>query len=161
VSFTLGSPGKLTPKKSFRLWYSNHPCAKEGTEINSINPIVSEITCIVDPPHAYNRYLMMSPTENADNSTPPYPATSSSLANGANGAAHIGPALVSCVQSVISSADRDLTARRLRELEHRYRPLAADWESGAIAWVANRNKVPLLSLRGVSDLARCRMSHFS
>lgn len=27
-----------------------------------------------------------------------------------------------------------------------------DWESGAIAWVANRNNVPVLILRGVTDL---------
>ncbi len=29
---------------------------------------------------------------------------------------------------------------------------AADWESGAIAWVADRNHTPLIILRGVSDL---------
>ena len=27
-----------------------------------------------------------------------------------------------------------------------------DWESGAIAWVAKRNRTPLLIMRGVSDL---------
>jgi adenosylhomocysteine nucleosidase len=30
--------------------------------------------------------------------------------------------------------------------------VAVDWESGAIAWVAKRNGVQILILRGVSDL---------
>ncbi|HET6846589.1 MAG TPA: hypothetical protein VFH29_07120, partial [Anaerolineales bacterium] len=30
--------------------------------------------------------------------------------------------------------------------------VAGDWESGAIAWVAGRNRTRLLILRGVSDL---------
>ena len=30
--------------------------------------------------------------------------------------------------------------------------MAADWESGAIAWTAARNGVPCLILRAVSDL---------
>jgi len=30
--------------------------------------------------------------------------------------------------------------------------VAADWESGAIAWVAQRNRVRCLILRGVTDL---------
>jgi adenosylhomocysteine nucleosidase len=50
------------------------------------------------------------------------------------------------------SRDRDLTAAGLRDLDARYQPVAADWESGAIAWVAHRNGVPLLILRGVTDL---------
>src|SRR5579859_2939009 len=50
------------------------------------------------------------------------------------------------------SADRDLTSAGLREIDRRFQPLVVDWESGAIAWVANRNHVPLLILRGVSDL---------
>jgi adenosylhomocysteine nucleosidase len=37
-------------------------------------------------------------------------------------------------------------------LVERYAAAAADWESGAIAWVAQRNSVPCLILRGVSDL---------
>jgi adenosylhomocysteine nucleosidase len=34
----------------------------------------------------------------------------------------------------------------------KYNAVAADWESGAIAWVAQRNGVRCLILRGVSDL---------
>ncbi|MFM8369079.1 MAG: hypothetical protein ACKOBD_10025, partial [Chloroflexota bacterium] len=30
--------------------------------------------------------------------------------------------------------------------------IAGDWESGALAWVANKNAARLLILRGVSDL---------
>jgi adenosylhomocysteine nucleosidase len=33
-----------------------------------------------------------------------------------------------------------------------YGAIAGDWESGAIAWVAHRNQVPVLILRGVSDV---------
>ncbi len=33
-----------------------------------------------------------------------------------------------------------------------YDAAAADWESGAIAWVAKKNGLPCLILRGVSDL---------
>jgi adenosylhomocysteine nucleosidase len=50
------------------------------------------------------------------------------------------------------SADRDLTPCQLRELERRCRPRVADWESGAIAWVAKRNRTRVLILRGVTDL---------
>ena len=50
------------------------------------------------------------------------------------------------------SADRDLTAAGLREMDARYQPVVADWESGAIAWVAHKNGKPLLILRGVTDL---------
>ena len=33
-----------------------------------------------------------------------------------------------------------------------YGAVAADWESGAIAWVARKNNVRCLILRGVTDL---------
>jgi nucleoside phosphorylase len=52
----------------------------------------------------------------------------------------------------VYSADRDLTPANLLELQTRYRPRVVDWESGAIAWVAARNEVPVLILRGVTDL---------
>ena len=58
----------------------------------------------------------------------------------------------SIIRTTIYSADRDLTPSSLRELENRYRPRVVDWESGAIAWVAARNGVPVLILRGVTDL---------
>lgn len=56
------------------------------------------------------------------------------------------------VKTTIYSADRDLTPQGLRDMDQRFRPVAVDWESGAIAWVAQRNKTPLVILRGVSDL---------
>lgn len=59
---------------------------------------------------------------------------------------------VSVVRATMYSADRDLTAAGLRELDALYQPVVVDWESGAIAWVAHRNAKPLLILRGVTDL---------
>lgn len=50
------------------------------------------------------------------------------------------------------SADRDILAGDIPGLIDRYDAVAADWESGAIAWVAGRNGVRCLILRGVSDL---------
>ncbi|MGE5252262.1 MAG: hypothetical protein ACM3QS_18830 [Bacteroidota bacterium] len=50
------------------------------------------------------------------------------------------------------SADRDLLAGDIPGLIEKYEAVAADWESGAIAWVAGRNNTPCLILRGVSDL---------
>jgi len=38
------------------------------------------------------------------------------------------------------------------DLKDRFGAIAGDWESGAIAYVANRNRVKLLILRGVSDI---------
>jgi len=59
---------------------------------------------------------------------------------------------VPVIQATMYSADRDLTAAGLQELEDAHRPIVADWESGAIAWVAERNATPVLILRGVTDL---------
>ncbi len=50
------------------------------------------------------------------------------------------------------SADRDILPAQVPELVSRFNATAADWESGAIAWVARRNQVPCLILRAVSDL---------
>ena len=50
------------------------------------------------------------------------------------------------------SADRDLDPGDIGWLHARYGAIAADWESGAIAWVARRNQIRCLILRGVSDL---------
>jgi adenosylhomocysteine nucleosidase len=50
------------------------------------------------------------------------------------------------------SADRDLRAAEVDGLHQKYGAVAGDWESGAIAWVARRNRVPVVILRGVSDL---------
>jgi adenosylhomocysteine nucleosidase len=56
------------------------------------------------------------------------------------------------IKATMYSADRDLTSQGLRDMEARFHPVAVDWESGAIAWVAHKNRTPLLILRGVSDL---------
>jgi len=50
------------------------------------------------------------------------------------------------------SADRDILREDVPMLIERFDAVAADWESGAIAWVADRNAIPCLILRGVTDL---------
>ncbi len=50
------------------------------------------------------------------------------------------------------SADRDIMREDIPALIEKYDAIAADWESGAIAWVAKRNHQRLLILRAVSDL---------
>ncbi len=50
------------------------------------------------------------------------------------------------------SADRDIVVEDIPMLIQKYDAVAADWESGAIAWVAKRNGTRLLILRAVSDL---------
>lgn len=50
------------------------------------------------------------------------------------------------------SADRDLMAVDIPALRQHYTAVVADWESGAIAWVAARHHLPTLILRGVTDL---------
>jgi adenosylhomocysteine nucleosidase len=55
-------------------------------------------------------------------------------------------------RSLLVSADRDIVAGDIAGLIERYQAVAADWESGAIAWIAARNATRCLILRGVSDL---------
>ncbi len=50
------------------------------------------------------------------------------------------------------SGDRDIVPDDIPGLVQKYKAVAADWESGAIAWVAKRNSVRCLILRGVTDL---------
>ena len=50
------------------------------------------------------------------------------------------------------SADGDIVPAQVDALRDRFAAVAADWESGAIAWTAARNGVPCLILRAVSDL---------
>lgn len=50
------------------------------------------------------------------------------------------------------SADRDILAEDVAHLIASYDAVAADWESGAIAWVAKQNQIRCLILRGVSDM---------
>ena len=55
-------------------------------------------------------------------------------------------------RTLLLSADRDLLPEDLPLLQTRYGAVAGDWESGAIAYVAARNRVHTLILRGVTDL---------
>jgi adenosylhomocysteine nucleosidase len=55
-------------------------------------------------------------------------------------------------RSVLVSADRDLRADDIPWLKAKFGAVAADWESGAVAWVAAKNSVRCLILRGVTDL---------
>ncbi|MCE9646206.1 MAG: 5'-methylthioadenosine/S-adenosylhomocysteine nucleosidase [Chloroflexi bacterium] len=56
------------------------------------------------------------------------------------------------LRGLLVSADRDIVEADIPMLIRKYDAVAADWESGAIAWVAQRNEMPLLILRAVSDL---------
>jgi len=55
-------------------------------------------------------------------------------------------------RSILVSADRDILPVDIPILIEKYDAVAADWESGSIAWVAERNGVKCLILRGVTDL---------
>ena len=50
------------------------------------------------------------------------------------------------------SADRDIRPLDVQMLIEDFDGIAGDWESGALAWVADKNKVDWLILRGVTDL---------
>lgn len=56
------------------------------------------------------------------------------------------------------SADRDILPADIPTLIEKYHAAAADWESGAIAWVAQKNAVPCLILRAVSDVVDANAS---
>jgi adenosylhomocysteine nucleosidase len=56
------------------------------------------------------------------------------------------------LRGLIVSADRDIVTDDIPSLITKYDAVAADWESGAIAWVAKKNGTKCLILRGVSDL---------
>jgi adenosylhomocysteine nucleosidase len=58
----------------------------------------------------------------------------------------------SVVRGLLVSADRDIVIDDIPMLIEKYDAVAADWESGAIAWVAKKNNTRLLILRGVTDL---------
>jgi adenosylhomocysteine nucleosidase len=55
-------------------------------------------------------------------------------------------------RTLLVSGDRDLIAEELPALPTRYGAIAGVWESGASAWVAARNNVRCIILRGVTDL---------
>jgi adenosylhomocysteine nucleosidase len=54
-------------------------------------------------------------------------------------------------RGLIASADSDLPPAKIPSLKAQG-AIAADWESAALAWVAQRNNARLLILRGVSDM---------
>jgi len=54
-------------------------------------------------------------------------------------------------RGLIASADSDLLPEKIPFLKSKG-ALAADWESAALAWVANKNNTRLLILRMVSDI---------
>jgi nucleoside phosphorylase len=61
------------------------------------------------------------------------------------------------VRGTIATGDQDLDRKTRKQLQKKSRLggwniLGADWESGAIAKVAELNKVACLVLRGVSDI---------
>lgn len=55
-------------------------------------------------------------------------------------------------RDLLVSGDRDLVVEEVPVLRARFGAAAGDWESGAIAYVAARNGVRCLILRGVTDL---------
>lgn len=55
-------------------------------------------------------------------------------------------------RGLLLSGDRDLVVEEVPVLRARFGAAAGDWESGAIAYVAARNDVRCLILRGVTDL---------
>jgi adenosylhomocysteine nucleosidase len=56
------------------------------------------------------------------------------------------------IRTTLVSADQDLAPENISLLSLKYSAVAGDWESGAIAYVAQKNRVPLLILRYVTDL---------
>ena len=55
-------------------------------------------------------------------------------------------------KGLLISADRDLAPEQIPALVKRYNAVAVDWETAAIAYVARRNTIKLIALRGVTDL---------
>jgi len=62
------------------------------------------------------------------------------------------PFPIPVIRSLLVSGDRDLFADDIPMLKRKYGAIAGDWESGAIAWVASKNRTRCLILRGVTDL---------
>jgi adenosylhomocysteine nucleosidase len=63
-----------------------------------------------------------------------------------------GPFPQNVQRALMLSGDRDVLCEDIKILHQKYGAIVADWESGSIAWVASKNKVKTLILRGVSDL---------
>lgn len=64
----------------------------------------------------------------------------------------LGGPLPPVTKTLLVSGDRDLVPGELAELATKYKAVAGDWESGAIAYTAKRNGTRVLILRGISDL---------
>lgn len=62
------------------------------------------------------------------------------------------PYPVKVIPTVLVSADKDLRMDEIDQLKAEYGAVAGDWESGAIAYTAQRNQTKVIILRGVSDL---------
>jgi adenosylhomocysteine nucleosidase len=58
----------------------------------------------------------------------------------------------SVTTTLLVSGDRDLVPVELADLATKYKAVAGDWESGAIAYTCARNKQRVLILRGITDL---------
>ncbi len=56
------------------------------------------------------------------------------------------------IRTILVSGDRDLFWNDVPDLKSTYGAIAGDWESGAIAWVTEKNHTQCLILRGVTDL---------
>jgi adenosylhomocysteine nucleosidase len=55
-------------------------------------------------------------------------------------------------EDLLVSADQDIAPTDVKRLKSQFHAAAADWESGAVAFVASHNHVPLIVLKGVSDV---------
>jgi adenosylhomocysteine nucleosidase len=64
----------------------------------------------------------------------------------------VAAAGASVQRGLMVSGDRDILPGDIAALISNFGAVAADWESGAIAWVAARNGARCLILRGVTDL---------
>jgi adenosylhomocysteine nucleosidase len=62
------------------------------------------------------------------------------------------PLSLDVIHALLVSGDRDLGCDEVAALKSKYSAIAGDWESGAIAWVATKNRTQCLILRGVTDL---------
>ncbi|MGE5379128.1 MAG: hypothetical protein ACM3XO_29060, partial [Bacteroidota bacterium] len=60
-------------------------------------------------------------------------------------------------RGTLASADSDLLPEKIPLLKEKG-AIAADWESAAMAWVAQKNHTRLLILRGVSDVVHSQGS---
>jgi adenosylhomocysteine nucleosidase len=65
---------------------------------------------------------------------------------------------VNVKKTTLVSADKDFRTEEIEKLKKEYHAVAGDWESGAIAYTAIKNKKKMIILRGVSDLVSSKQS---